>query len=92
MEGWGNGNKKQGWDRKEEGEGRLKESGIKSRENVGMWFDPHPLLSFFILHMSHNAISCLLYPPSQIETQNKTEKPQHMDKSIGNQRSGAAKV
>lgn len=39
MEGRGNGNKKQGWDGKEEGERRLKESLIKSLENVGMWFD-----------------------------------------------------
>lgn len=54
MEGWGNANTKEGWDRKEEGERRL-----KSRGNVGMWFDLHPLLSFFIPHISPNSISCL---------------------------------
>lgn len=35
MEGRGNGNKKQGWDRKEEGERRLKESRIKAWKTWG---------------------------------------------------------
>lgn len=51
-----NGNKKQGWDRKEEWERRWKESRTK---NVAMGFDVHPLLTFFILHIHPSLLPIL---------------------------------